>query len=222
MTTDTLCACGCNKPIIVPINKWGYKRSFLDGHGNNQKIGKYIFPQFKICNYCKLNLPIEKFRLRKYVSKINNKSADRPASRCRDCEKQNRKDYVKNNPEKIKATGERYHEKHLGTIKYHVQERIAGWHKASVIPSDLTVDYLVDLYNKQDGYCYYSGEKMIFGWIDGKINHNTMSLDKLDPSKGYVQGNVVWCSYLVNTMKQDLTENEFYEMLSKILERTKQ
>lgn len=90
--------------------------------------------------------------------------------------------------------------------------------KASNIASDLTVEYLVELYSQQNGCCYYSNEKMVFGWIDGKVQHNTLSLDKLDPTKGYVKENVVWCSYLANTMKQDMNEQQFYNYMLKILE----
>lgn len=58
---------------------------------------------------------------------------------------------------------------------------------------------------------------MVFGWVNGKINSDTLSLDKLDPSKGYIKGNVVWCSYLINTMKQNMTEEQFYTFIEGIL-----
>jgi hypothetical protein len=46
---------------------------------------------------------------------------------------------------------------------------------------------------------------------------NQISLDKLTPSKGYTKGNVVWCTYLINTCKNMLTEDEFYKICAKIL-----
>lgn len=138
---------------------------------------------------------------------------------CRSCEAKIAQEYRKNNPDKIAKNKKRYHQNHRGTIKHHVQEKIATWRKASSVPSDLTVDYLCALYDQQDGYCYYSGEKMIFGWVDGKVHHNSLSLDKLDPSKGYVQGNVVWCTYLTNTMKQNMTEIAFFNYLNNLRER---
>lgn len=216
MSNYTECACGCGS-LIERLDKKGRPRKFVTGHANYQKIAKYVLPDYKICNACGQNLPMGNFDMRVYVSKINNEECSRPRSRCRDCESKAYKIYSTNNKEKVKETAKRHHEKNVGTIKYHVQEKIATWRKASIVSSNLTVDYLVDLYNKQNGYCYYSGEKMVFGWVDGKVHHNSLSLDKLDPSKGYVQGNVVWCSYLTNTMKRDLTETEFSAMLSKIL-----
>lgn len=37
------------------------------------------------------------------------------------------------------------------------------------------------------------------------------------PSAGYARGNVVWCLNLVNTMKQQMTEQKFYDFLSQII-----
>ena len=44
-----------------------------------------------------------------------------------------------------------------------------------------------------------------------------MSLDRLSPKKGYIEGNVVWCMFLINTCKNMLTEKEFYNMCRDIL-----
>lgn len=139
---------------------------------------------------------------------------------CNTCEAKRAKKRRQENSDRIADIKQRYRDKHYGTIRHHVQEKISTWKKASCTHSDLTVDYLVSLYERQDGYCYYSGEKMVFGWVDGKVHHNSLSLDKLDPAKGYVQGNVVWCSYLVNTMKQNMTDKQFYNTIDKIYSTT--
>lgn len=104
--------------------------------------------------------------------------------------------------------------RHRGNIKVYIQTRINGWRGG-----DLTVDYLVGLYNAQQGRCFYSGLTMIFDAASGhgSPKASTMSLDKQDPARGYVQGNVVWCTYLVNTMKQNMPEREFYAFLESLL-----
>lgn len=129
--------------------------------------------------------------------------------------------YRKNNINKTRETKKKRRDKLHGTIIFHVQNKIASYKREAIknnLQFDLTIDYLVDLYNLQNGNCFYSKEKLIFGYVDGKIHHNTLSLDKLDPSKGYIQGNVVWCSYLVNTMKQNMTKQEFYDFMKKLLD----
>jgi len=169
----------------------------------------------KICKVClqPASLTVV-FGLHKHTSKKGVGAYEKTI--CKACEAEKARKYRQNNRDKTSKNKKRYRDKNRGTIKYHVQERIAQWRKASNVMSDLTVDYLVDLYNQQDGLCYYSGETMVFGWIDGKVNHNSLSLDRLDPSKGYIQGNVVWCTYLINTMKQNLTEQQFYKTINKI------
>jgi len=47
--------------------------------------------------------------------------------------------------------------------------------------------------------CFYTGEELKF---------DTRSVDCVDPEKGYVQGNVVMCSTLLNNRKTNLTVDE--------------
>jgi hypothetical protein len=110
-----------------------------------------------------------------------------------------------------------YRRRRMGEIRYYIQERISEWRKKAGPPSDLTVDYLVDLYQQQKGKCYYSGITLFLNARKGHAVPNSISLDRLDPHKGYTQGNVVWCTYFVNTMKGKLTESEFLGLLRQIL-----
>lgn len=184
----------------------------MDDSNANQGIGKK-------CSKCgKSSVEGAIFGVRKVQTKDGPSLYEKPT--CKACENEYSKQRRQDHPDKIAEIKQRYHERHHGTIKHHVQEKISTWRKASCVPSDLTVDYLVSLYEKQKGRCFYSDEEMIFGWVDGKVHHNSLSLDKLDPAKGYVQGNVVWCTYLVNTMKQDMTEQQFYDSVNQIFETT--
>ena len=42
---------------------------------------------------------------------------------------------------------------------------------------------------------------------------DSVSLDRLDSSKGYIPGNVVLCRAIVNIMKSDLSEAEFSQTI---------
>lgn len=84
-----------------------------------------------------------------------------------------------------------------------------------VCESDLTDDYLYDLYKKQNGLCIYTGTKMLLK----KGHPATISIDKIVPDKGYVQGNVQWICWAVNRAKGDLKESEFLRMCKVITER---
>lgn len=84
--------------------------------------------------------------------------------------------------------------------------------KRNNLEFDLTEEFIKGLWETQAGNCYYSGIPMS---IETTGRHS-LSLDKKDSSKGYTQDNVVLCSWAVNTMKNDLTVEEFKIIISSI------
>jgi chorismate mutase len=82
---------------------------------------------------------------------------------------------------------------------------------------DLDVEYVRELWDTQNGKCYYTGLDMI---ADGRVNGfqgwNCPSFDRKSPELGYVKGNVVWCCFAVNSFKQSLSESEFGEKIKSI------
>jgi hypothetical protein len=126
--------------------------------------------------------------------------------------------WVEKNKEKIKAIKNAYKDKHYSEPNFWITTRISQWRsKDTGVKSNLTTKYLLDLLDKQGGLCYYTNEKLVWGARVGKTVPNSASLDRLIPDRGYVQGNVVWCSFFANTMKGKLTEAEFYEYIKKII-----
>jgi hypothetical protein len=47
-------------------------------------------------------------------------------------------------------------------------------------------------------------------------------VDRLDPSQGYVPGNVVLCLFSANGAKGARTEEEFYQFCQRVLDRRKE
>ena len=78
----------------------------------------------------------------------------------------------------------------------------------------ITLDCLDQLWEDCSGNCYYTGLPMVRERSD---NMNSVSLDRLNSSKGYVEGNVVLCRSIVNIMKSDLSEAEFSQMILALL-----
>ena len=125
----------------------------------------------------------------------------------------------RNSPQS-KISKNTYREKHRRDAKWWIRDRISYWRsKYPAIQSNLTTDYLYNLLDNQQNKCYYTGEELVWGGCGGKACPNSGSLDRLDPEKGYTQGNVVWCSFFVNTMKGRLSESEFYVFMKNILKR---
>lgn len=85
--------------------------------------------------------------------------------------------------------------------------------KDKKMKTDLDFDFLIDLYRKQNGKCYYSGVSMDF-----YINSLTlMSVDRLDSNIGYLKDNVVMCCWVINNMKQDLSVSDFIDWCKKVI-----
>lgn len=76
---------------------------------------------------------------------------------------------------------------------------------------DIDFDYCVDLYNKQNGKCFYTGIDMTFQRKESNVtvNFTNISIDRLDSSKSYTKDNVVLCCAIVNIMKNQLRIEEF-------------
>ena len=84
----------------------------------------------------------------------------------------------------------------------------------------LSDEYLWKLYLSQDRKCALSGVNIEFG--KGRRNNKstqTVSVDRIDSSKGYVEGNVQWVHKTVNIMKQSLSDEEFINWCKLIAEK---
>jgi hypothetical protein len=86
------------------------------------------------------------------------------------------------------------------------------------VPFNIDKDYLIDLFEKQNGRCYYSGLNLNMVKEDRLINDPMkMSLDCIDPDRGYTIGNVVWCAYCVNVFKQKMSVNQMIDICGGII-----
>ena len=56
-----------------------------------------------------------------------------------------------------------------------------------------------------------------WGTGEGKAKENSPSLDKIDPNKGYIKGNVMWLSWKANRLKSNVTHKDLM-ILAKWLE----
>ena len=74
---------------------------------------------------------------------------------------------------------------------------------------NLTVEYLWDLYEKQDYRCSLTGWPI--GWAKVGSKH-TCSIDRIDSSAGYTMGNVQLVHKDVNMAKQQYSQDYFIEL----------
>lgn len=79
----------------------------------------------------------------------------------------------------------------------------------------------------QAKYCFYTGVEMVVDG-DSRKDMNYLTIDRVDPSKGYIKGNVVACSMFANRLKgeyehkADFSLKEFKRVSKIIWNRTQQ
>lgn len=109
----------------------------------------------------------------------------------------------------------------IGEIKGWFIGKIARNAKSRSMEFTVTAEYLYKILQKQNGICPYSGELLTFANSEKERKYQTASLDRIDSSLGYVENNVQWVHKRVNSMKNDMSENEFIEFVVKIFNHTK-
>ena len=84
----------------------------------------------------------------------------------------------------------------------------------------ITIEYLQQLWDNQNGQCSLSGLPLIYSTRKNKklglVQKKTASLDRIDNTKGYIPGNVQWVHKIINKMKTDLNQEEFLQYCQQI------
>ena len=95
--------------------------------------------------------------------------------------------------------------------------------KSRKLSVEVSQEYCRELFDKQQSKCVLTGVELCFGKSvkEFKSGISTASLDRIDSSKGYVEGNVQWIHKIVNYMKMDLTQEEFLGWCKRIADHGK-
>lgn len=81
----------------------------------------------------------------------------------------------------------------------------------------ITKEYIYELYLLQNRKCALTGLNIEISALKDKIQ--TASLDRIDSSKGYIEGNVQWLHVEVNQIKWDLPQERFIELCRLVVEQ---
>lgn len=146
------------------------------------------------------------------VCKENHQEKRRYGFRCKPCYLKLRQDYRSSRPPPV------YKGKIWNALPwFRAVTRTARHRSKNKEPSDITAEFLNELWNKQDGKCFYSGMDMILPKYGAGRPPDLASLDRRDSRRGYTQNNVVWCAWACNAAKSDMTENQYVQLCRKVI-----
>jgi hypothetical protein len=87
------------------------------------------------------------------------------------------------------------------------------------LPFEITKEQLWDQFLKQGRKCALTGRPLTF--LGGSEKYDaTASLDRIDSTKGYVDGNFQWVHKDINWFKRDYPQQEFLKMCREVAEYT--
>jgi hypothetical protein len=145
----------------------------------------------KTCSVCK-----KRKRIKEFESKTRITGTVSYRSSCRVCCRKKRN---------IKTTSDPH--KFLAII--FTQLKSTRKHKRPDLEWEIVLDDVIDLWEKQEGFCALSGLLMTHTKDgEGKKDLN-VSLDRINPNEGYKPGNIQLVAYRVNIMKHSLSEDLF-------------
>lgn len=82
------------------------------------------------------------------------------------------------------------------------------------IEFEVSMEYLWDLFVSQNNICAITGDHL--------ASINDASLDRIDSSKGYIEGNVQWVTKQANLSKHVMSMEQLYEFCRKVLNHANQ
>jgi G3E family GTPase len=167
------------------INYW-IKKLKLVPHGK-RRFSLKIVKGKGVCSKCNSSKSLDNFRTNKRNSEHSYKQ-----TYCNDCRQQQMWDNINSG------------------IKQYLSYRL--WRLKSKVKRNkgiftISQENLYKLWIEQKGKCFYTDVEL--KWRVGKgYDKNSLSVDKVIPEKGYIDGNVVLCTHQINSCKNDLTLEE--------------
>lgn len=109
---------------------------------------------------------------------------------------------------------------HKGYYKNVLRKSFANKYRTSAlirhIDWNVSFDYLAELLIEQDFKC------SLTGWdIHAMEVNSPASLDRIDSSIGYVEGNLQWVNSKVNMMKQQYSQEDFIKVCLAVADKVK-
>jgi hypothetical protein len=157
-----------------------------------------------LCLKCKIYNPIEDFS--KQANNFHRVGRKSRCKKCIDAQTLKRKQTARGHLTIRRLLLERWHA---------IKDRV----KKQKITLDFQYDFLLELWEKQNGKCAISGIDMTYKMGFGRTPTN-VSVDRINSNIGYDKNNIQLVCMAVNQMKNDLDINQLLFFCNKIIEHT--
>jgi hypothetical protein len=199
---------GSKKPVCCVCINCGMEAILHYRSSNKKHICKSVINGFKKCFKCKETMIAEDC-----FSK-NKSTYDGYQKVCKNCfsNYNSVKNGYKKKNNNIKTNLTLYLRNKIANIKHRC--------KLKNIEFNLSDDYINKLFLEQKGLCYFTNIPMVHN--EGQHQYNSISIERLDPSIGYIDNNVKLCLFSLNSFKGMMNESEFKSFLKEILPKLKE
>ncbi len=85
--------------------------------------------------------------------------------------------------------------------------------KSKGLEFNLTTEYVYELFNEQNEKCALTGVQMSIVWKNNIKKIDQVSIDRIDNSKGYIQGNIQLVALGINYLRNTFEINDVVEFL---------
>ena len=110
--------------------------------------------------------------------------------------------------------------KGCGEISMTFYSRIRREARNRKLKLDVSIEYMWELFIKQERKCALTGVPLFFADCDNNIHTATASLDRINSDKGYIKGNIQWVHKAINHIKSNIPD-EYFILICNLVSRTK-
>ena len=149
---------------------------------------------------------------------------------CKKCCAAKLVDWRKANPDKAKAQDKHYRDTNKQKISIKNKKRYTGLtldqkfeqllktaQRRKTVEVFISIQHIKDAWEKQEGRCAYTKLPL----TSEAHQLSTVSLDRIDSSKDYVEGNIQLVCVPINRMKLDYSEQQFINLCSLVAQNCK-
>lgn len=177
--------------------------------------------QTKHCIECDTTKPLSEFTQTK--PKDHYKAQPSYHTYCKACNALRAKQWRKDNGSSYRGSGKvksipAEDRLLMSAIRSRVSDAKQRCKKLGKPEPSITAEYLYEVFKNQDRKCALTRADLVIE----KEHPLCLSLDQIEPSKGYVEGNVQWLAWAVNRAKGDLDLIDFIGMCESVLEYRKE